>query len=250
MTKTLVAAFSLLVSSMAVALPAPAEIEAAVNAGHLSQAEDMVREVIREKPGSAKARYELGQILAREGRNADARSELLEAQRLDPALKFASDPQHFRDLLSRIPSDTAKLPVRGGSGERPAATASFPLYYVLIGGGALLVVWLMSRRRTTVQAPPLASSAPSGYAPGPGPVGGSGTGVGGALMGGAAGLAAGYGLAKLLEDREGGSASAHVATDRPDLVDSTRSPADLGAFDSGTGDSWDSAGSSGGDDSW
>lgn len=260
MKKTIIAALSLLASSIALALPAPSDIEAAVNAGHLSQAESMVREVTREKPDSAKAHYELGQILAREGRNAEARAQLLEAQRLDPALKFVSDPQHFRDLLRRIPAETTMPARRTGVGERQVAgasapgTASFPLLYIVIGGGILLVVWLMTRRRTVVQAPPIGGTSPAGvpagYPPPAGPVQGSGSGVGGALLGGAAGLAAGYGLAKLLEEREG---AAPVAARRPetlDLVDSGQSVPDYGAFDPGTGDSWDGGGSSGGDDSW
>lgn len=264
MKKPLVAAFFLLFSSITLALPAPSDIEAAVNTGHLSQAEGMVREVIREKPASAKAHYELGQILAREGRNAEARSELLEAQRLDPALAFVSDPQRFRDLLSRIPGETAKVPARSGASERLAASpsaqhevTSSPLLWVLIGGGALVAVWLMTRRRTVVAAPSVGPAAaggvPAGYPPAPGPVQGAGTGsgVGSALLGGAAGLAAGYGLAKLLEERDGGSPSSnHAAVETSDLVDSTRSPPDYGAFDPGAGDSWDAGGSSGGDDSW
>lgn len=268
MKKILVAALSLLLSSLALALPAPSEIEAAVNAGHLSQAEGMVREVIREKPASAKAHYELGQILAREGRNAEARNELLEAQRLDPALKFVSDPKHFRELLSKIPGETAKAPVRSSAGERAAAQpsaqggASFPVLWVLIGGGVLLLAWSITRRRTVAQVPPLGAAAAgsgmaggntAGYAPAASPAQapGSGAGVGSALLGGAAGLAAGYGLAKLLEDREGGSvAGAHPAHERADPVEAAKSPADFGAFDPGTGDSWDDGSSAGGDDSW
>ena len=40
-------------ASLALALPSPKDIESAVNAGNLSQAESMLREVIQEKPQSA-----------------------------------------------------------------------------------------------------------------------------------------------------------------------------------------------------
>lgn len=263
MRKVLVAALFLLVSSAAHALPAPSEIEAAVNAGHLAQAEGMVREVIREKPASAKAHYELGQILARQGRSAEARQELLEAQRLDPTLKFASDPRHFRDLVNRLPGDASgTTPPRAVAAERPAAAASVPAallhpgLYVLAGVVVLLVVWrLIARPRTAAQVPPPGAtgalgSASGGYPPPPGPAPGPTSGVGGSLLGGAAGLAAGYGLAKLLEDKEGGPVG-HAANEHPLARDPVEAPPpDVGSFDAGAGgDTWD-GGSSGGDDSW
>ena len=60
------------VSSMAFALPSPKDIESAVNAGQLRQAETMLNEVVREKPNSARAHYELGEVLARLGRNPES----------------------------------------------------------------------------------------------------------------------------------------------------------------------------------
>ena len=157
-----------LMSSLAFALPSPRDIETAVNAGQLTQAESMLNEVLREKPNSAKAHYELGEVLARQGRNADARRALLEAQRLDPALKFARSPQQFNDLLKKIPaasstaasstaassalsstasstassaSPTLSVPSSGGLSQmapvQAPAAPSFPWTYVLLGGGAL-----------------------------------------------------------------------------------------------------------------
>jgi tetratricopeptide (TPR) repeat protein len=150
-----------LMSSLALALPAPKDIEAAVNAGQLTRAEEMLKEVIREKPASAKAHYELGQVLARAGRNFEAREALQKAQSLDPTLKFARDPAHFNEILNRIPGGNASLP--GGTGAvlsspradvavqaapaREPASPSIPWGYVLVGGGALLAVWMIMRRR-------------------------------------------------------------------------------------------------------
>ena len=53
------------VCTLALALPSPKDIEAAVNAGRLTQAETMLREVLQDKPGSARAHYELGQVPCR-----------------------------------------------------------------------------------------------------------------------------------------------------------------------------------------
>jgi len=86
---------ALTLSVMAWALPAPKDIEAAVNAGQFSKAESLLREVILAKPQSAKAHYELGEVLARESHYQEALQELDQSKALDPTLKFASDPQKF-----------------------------------------------------------------------------------------------------------------------------------------------------------
>ena len=266
MKKALTAILLVLAASMALALPAPNDIAAAVNSGHLSQAEAMLHEVIREKPGSAKAHYELGQVLVREGRNTEARQELLEARRIEPSLKFASDPQRFNDLLNRI-AVTSPAPIAKASEPtlHPVVNAApapvFPWAYLILGGGAMLLLWLFFRRKTT--APPMmpVATAPGG---GAGPGGGfgygaasysppqaSGSGVGGAVLGGIAGLAAGYGLAKVLENGTD-SHRTQNANDSNGFIPIEPNPSvDSGAFDAGAGDSWDTGDtSSSSDDSW
>lgn len=260
-----------LVSSVALALPTPRDIETAVKAGQLSQAEAMLHEVIKEKPGSAKAHYELGQVLAREGKNVEARDELLAARRLDPSLKFTSNPQRFRDLLERIPEGaSASKAARLGNAAKPAqlpalADTSFPWGYVLLGAGVLMVIWFVARRAATSARPPLgeraasgSTVAPGGYgAPGYGtPTASPGSGIGGALVGGLAGLAAGYGLSRMLEGGNRQDQPPQPADDSGFIpIDSGNQP-DYGAFDAGSGDSdsWDAADSSsfggGDDDNW
>lgn len=284
-----------LLSTAALALPSPKEIETAVNAGQYSQAEVMLREVIREKPGSAKAHYELGQVLVRKSQNQEARRELLEAQRLDPSLKFARDPKHFHDLLDKIPAASLKAPAP--LAQEPRSPASMPMQdqatpwststYLMIGAAAFALIFLAFRvfakrapagfapagmasagvatagGRFGAGAPVSGPGAPgSGYA-GPAPAYGNppqsgGMGMGGAVLGGVAGLAAGYGLAKAFEHGNDAPRT-HAASDSGYVpIDSApAAPVDAGEFDAGTGDSWD-AGDSGGsggdsgssDDSW
>lgn len=271
-------------SAMAFALPSPKDIESAVNAGQLSQAETMLNEVVREKPNSARAHYELGEVLARLGRNPEARQALLEAQRLDPALKFARDPRHFQELLSKIPaaSPTLSTPPTGRLNQMapvqsPAAPA-FPWTYILVAGGGLLAAWLFFRRRVAsspAQGAPMGlapggggvaggagtgAGPGTGYGPGPGtgygpgygaPPRSAGMGMGGAVLGGVAGLAAGYGLAKVL-GHESNAASNHASGNDSGLIPiESGTPPEYGAFDAGAGadDSWDDAGSSSSDDS-
>ena len=276
-----------LMSSLASALPAPKDIEAAVAAGQLSRAEEMLKEVIREKPSSAKAHYELGQVLARAGRNFEAREALEKAQSLDPTLKFARDPQHFNDLLKRIPGGTASL--TGGSGAvlssprsdvapraapmREPVAPSIPWGYMLVGGGALAAVWMIMRRRAAPAAggmamagaggaamPGVGGGAPpaaAGYAPGygagyPGAQPARGAGIGGAVLGGVAGMAAGYGLAKMLEHGDERPQGGNPANESGFAPIAPVSQPDYGSFDSGAGDDWDNTDAGAGldDDSW
>lgn len=101
MKKAVAACFLVLASAVAFALPTPKDIESAVRAGNLTGAETMLTEVIAAKPGSAKAHYELGQVLAREGKMELARQQLVQAETLNPSLKFATDPLRFRNLLNQ-----------------------------------------------------------------------------------------------------------------------------------------------------
>ena len=286
--KLLLACSLALSSALAFALPSPKDIDAAVNAGRLSQAESMLREVIQEKPQSAKAHYELGQVLARQEHYADAQIALKKAKELDPALKFAASPEKFNETFDKVfrmsqgPS-TASLASGLSPAVKPAAAEpSFPLSYVLLGVAGLVILALVLRRSKanaataaagfsaapgatmqggTATAPrgfgaqftPNAPTNRSGYAPAAQPMGGGmGSGIGGAVIGGLAGVAAGYALSKALEgDQHSNSSNANPADNNNSYVpiDSPAQP-DFGGFDAGSDGGWDDSSSSGGDDSW
>ena len=169
-------------SAMVFALPSPKDIDAAVSAGHLSQAESMLREVIQEKPQSAKAHYELGQVLAREARYADAQMALKKAKELDPSLKFAASPEKFNETFDKVTrmaqapsgptvssglSPTASSPA-GAAAPAPSAP-SFPSSYIWIGIAGLVILALVLRRSkaNTASAATAFSSSP-GVQPMPG----------------------------------------------------------------------------------
>jgi tetratricopeptide (TPR) repeat protein len=266
MKKVLASIVLILATSAAMALPSPKDISAAVGSGQLPHAEAMLREVIKEKPGSAKAHYELGQVLAGEGRRIEARQELLEAQRLDPSLRFATDPKHFTELLNRLPA-TASAPIVSSAAAAPHPVAAaqavdqLPWGYLLLGGGAVLMVWLFMRRSTSApMMTPAAASAGSSTVSGGGFGYGQGTynqpypagsGLGGAVLGGIAGMAAGYGLAKVLENDSDNHRVQSVAPDNSSFIPVDPSPqADMGAFDVGSGDSWDSVDGAPSDENW
>jgi hypothetical protein len=178
-----------LMTSLALALPAPKDIEQAVQAGNFQQAETLLREVLREKPESAKAHYELGQVLARQSRMPEAHKALVRAQELDPTLKFTNQPEKFRDLFARtgapgagvsvssglqstpISNSSASAPANSSAGQssssngvqRPAAAegigSSIPMSYVWIGliGVGILAFLLVRNARNSSQPQPTAA---------------------------------------------------------------------------------------------
>jgi hypothetical protein len=234
-----------LAAAAALALPSPKDIDAAVSAGHLSQAESMLREVIQEKPNSAKAQYELGQVLARQARYSDSLAALSQAKAIDPSLKFAASPEKFNEVFNKVGQQAKSVtgsqaasalsqPQRAQASPAPAAPEpSFPLSYVWIGIAGLVVLALVLRRQKAatpaynapmqasgaVNASPYAPGQPSaaGYGPGYAPAypggqhmgGGIGSGIGGAVVGGLAGVAAGYALSKALEGDHHNNAQAN-----------------------------------------
>lgn len=181
--KPLLAGFMAVVAAVALALPTPKDIESAVSAGNLTQAESMLREVIQEKPQSAKAHYELGQVLARATRYGDAQTELKKAKELDPTLKFAGSPEKFNDTFDKVnrlaqnaasgnvssPAlNTPAAAVTAPSPKTPAAPEpAFPMSYVWLGIAGLVVLALFLRRNkpqapTPVYAPAAPASAGMG----------------------------------------------------------------------------------------
>jgi hypothetical protein len=176
----LLLSYSLALSSaLAFALPSPKDIDAAVNAGRLSQAESMLREVIQEKPQSAKAHYELGQVLARQEHYADAQIALKKAKELDPALKFAASPEKFNETFDKVsrlaqrPSTATVAPSLSPAAKPAASVAAaavpspsepaFPLSYILIGAAGLIILALVLRRSKTNATP-----ASTGFSDAPG----------------------------------------------------------------------------------
>jgi hypothetical protein len=272
--------------ALALALPAPKDIEAAVSAGQFAKAETLLREVLQEKPHSARAHYELGQVLGREAKYAEALDEVQRAKAIDSTLKFAGSPEKFQQTLDKLSAAAALKPTATAlttphaAAMAPAPAPANPgpalnLNYVLLGIGALVVVaFLIRRSRAAAPRPAMPYPAPvphgggplgfgtqyapngPAYAPGYGPGYGApaqgGSGIGGAVLGGVAGLAAGYALTKALEGEhhsnnnvvsESSPSGGYVPFDAP-------AAPDLGRFDGGQGDGWDSGDDASSDDNW
>ncbi len=177
MQRMLLALTLVFAASWALALPSPKEIEAAVGAGQLPQAETMLREVLQAKPQSAKAHYELGQVLARQGKFFEAQQALDQAKIFDPTLKFASSPEAFAKTYDTVLAQvrgassaasakaavaTPAAPMAAAAPDSPAPSGGFNLTYVWMVAAGLVVLGLILRRRAA--APVAATPAATTYA--------------------------------------------------------------------------------------
>ena len=240
--------------------PTSEQIYQAAQSGHLSQAEQMIGQVLQNHPKSGKAHYVAAEVYAKEGRTADARRELNTAQELAPGLPFAKAASV--SALEKEITDAG----RSSFVVSPAPTRSGPpwgLLAILAAGIGLL--WFLIRGRRE----PSPGVAYSPYSPspvaapvGPGMGGGTvinnapsaGSGIGSGIAGGlASGLAVGAGvvageeLARHFLDSDRGE---HVVfTPAREPVESTENST-MGGDDFGLNDgsSWDDNSGGSGDD--
>jgi hypothetical protein len=258
---TIVRAHLVLLLALAFAVPAFAntdptlhQVYEAARGGQLEQAQQMMKQVLRDHPKSAKAHYVAAELYARQGDTTSARRELDVAQQLEPGLSFAK-PESVRALQTQI----AHVPGYASAGE--SSHSSFPWAAVLLVVAGIGVLALVIRGRSSAgAAPPIyAGSGPNAA----GPMGNSlGTGIGSGIAGGlASGLAVGAGvvageeIARHFLDRRDDNAPlmGNAPIDAPSS--DKQENFDMGGSDFGVSndDSWDDVGSVGGDisgDDW
>jgi hypothetical protein len=131
----LIAAIALVfaLSSNAQTAPEPTmhQIYEAATTGHLDQAQEMITRVLANHPKSAKAHWVQAEVYAKANKTNLARSEVLEAERLNPGLTEIS-AKAVRQLKTEL-----GLPIEGGNGNSPLETR-IPL--VRMSGGLIAPV--------------------------------------------------------------------------------------------------------------
>jgi hypothetical protein len=220
--KRLLAALVLSACTMSsFALPTAEAVQAEIQRGNYSQAENMMREVVGAKPDSAKAHYVYAEVLAHNARFEQAAQEARRAKQLDPALSFTQAAQFeaFERLLDREQRtaaprtnvSTAAMPAMRGQAPVERSSGVPGWVWGLGGAAAALLLWRMfSARRSAVGA--VVVPAPAGYGgpaptygPGFGPGYGAAPSAGSGMLGTglavAGGLAAGMLAEKMLSGR-------------------------------------------------
>jgi len=244
--------------------PGIQQVYAAATAGHLEQAQQMMRQVLRDHPDSGKAHFVEAELLAKQGDLSGARNELNAAERIDPGLPFAK-PGSVQELKSLLANDAPRNTAFNSVSYANATSHSgfpFGLIAVLLLGGAI-VAYMMRRRSQAVvmQAAPngnvfgYGGSQPGSnyYGNGPAPMPPGGGLATGAAMG--VGIVAGEALAHRVFD--GGSHttqpfSAPIPSGNWDDMQPGASNYDMGGNDFGLNDdtSWDDGSAGGGGDDW
>ena len=190
MFRKVILAASVLFCTTAFADDSPSlhQVYEAAQAGRLDDAQKMMDKVLAAHPDSGKAHFVEAEILAKEGRRADAAAELGKAERLAPGLPFAK-PEAVQELRSIVAGGQARA--RGG----------FPWGMLFLGLGAIFVIYYLFRSRFARNTYIPAGAAPGGYAPGYAPpgyapgYGPAGGGMGSGILSGlATGAAIGAGM--------------------------------------------------------
>ena len=144
--------------------PSLSEVYEAARTGHLERAQQMMNEVLRDHPRSAKAHYVKAELYARAGNLAMGRQELNTARSLEPGLPFAT-PDSVRALqteLSRTQSAQAR-PTRLQTG---SSFSWLALALVVLAGVVLWVVFRGRRSPGNVYSQPRDPTAAPAAAPG------------------------------------------------------------------------------------
>jgi hypothetical protein len=252
----MLAATALASGGAAAADPTMHQVYLAAQNGRMSEAQAMMDQVLRDHPNSAKAHYVEADLMAKQGRIAEARSELARAEALAPGLPFVK-PQSVQALVARVSGTNAVA----GAVPRPVHAHRSPwgLLLLVVGMGVfiLLAARFMMRRNApaTMGAPgygpvgPMQPFGNGGTAPMSPMGGGMGSGILGGLATGAAvgaGMVAGEELMHHVLDGNPGSGGAVPLANADGFAPSQD---DMGGQDFGIGDgSWDDGSSLGGDD--
>jgi hypothetical protein len=253
-------------------VPTIHQVYQAAEAGNLNGAHQMIEQVLKAHPESAKAHYVNAEILVRQGDLSNAKSELSYAEKLQPGLPFAK-PQAVQNLKQHLQSSTNTQMLPNPIGTTQPNNHSIPWTMILLGVGALLLIWLAIRAFTSrnTNYPTQYNSGGNGgnpnnsYGSNPGfgsaqPYPQQNSGLGGGIMSGlATGAAAGVGFVA-------GEELMHHFMDEPsastrDISNNTpivnNEPAyDMGGDDFGLEDStsWDNSSSDtmsdSGDNTW
>ncbi|WP_293391343.1 tetratricopeptide repeat protein [Nevskia sp.] len=242
------------------------EVYRTAAAGHLSEAQSMMQEVLKAHPDSAKAHFVEAELLVRQNNNGAARAELARATAIDPGLAFAK-PQAVEALKTSLGATHQDRPIQA-SGPVPSHGMSFWFWPLAAGLLIVALLWKLGRNRGFSPVPAARMATPYGETPSPayGPAApaaapGVGSGLLGSLATGAAiggGMVAGEMLVHRLLDgpSERGGGYAPTNNDRANDRDrfSDQAPADptMGGQDFGidNASSWDDDSSRSDDGGW
>lgn len=139
------------VSGVALAAdPTIDQIYQAARSGQVDKAQEMMRQVLRDHPSSAKAHYVEADLLAQQGQYAKARDELTLADQLEPGLPFVK-PEEVTRLRSRLAtapsasSGAAATSPLSSTRQQAPASSGIPVGLILAVAGVAAFIWVVMR---------------------------------------------------------------------------------------------------------
>lgn len=258
--------------------PSVRDVYATARAGQVDKAVTMMDEVLKAHPNSAKAHYVQAELMAKQGRIADARTQLAAAEKLAPGLP-GIQPQSVAALKAQLNGGSVgNGAVTTTEAPRPAQSRGISWVGIVLIGALVFGVLAFFRRRSR-QAEAYNASMGGGYNPNAGPMGygpqggpgfggpgfggqgyggyppQQGGGMGSSILGGlATGAAAGAGFAageKIIDGMFGDhkDETRRAVRDENTGWGSGNTNQDMGGNDFGISDdsSWDSSDDNGGD---
>ena len=255
--------------------PSVRDVYATARAGQVDKAVSMMDEVLKAHPNSAKAHYVQAELLAKQGKIADARAQLAQAEKLAPGLP-GIQPQSVASLKAQLNGGSVgNGAVAATEAPRPAQSHGISWVGIVLIGALVFGVLAFLRRRSRqaeVYNAPMGggynpNSGPMGYGPQGGPGYGGpgyggpgygayppqGGGMGSSILGGlATGAAAGAGFAageRIIDGMFGDHKDEQRRNLREDNNDWSSGNQDMGGNDFGISDdsSWDSSSDDSGD---
>lgn len=255
-------------------VPTIHQVYQAAESGDLNGAHQMVEQVLKAHPESAKAHYVDAEILVRQGDLSGAKNELTRAEQLSPGLAFAK-PQSVQSLKQHLAISSSVPTSSNFTGTAQTSNhSSIPWTMILLGLGALILIWLAIRSFTSrnTNYPAQYNGGANGANPNNpyGPTSGLGggqpyppqsSGLGGGIMSGlATGAAAGAGFVageELMHHFMDTPSSNNNSSNVNNTTNVNTEPSyDMGGNDFGLEDnsSWDNSSSDtmsdSGDDTW
>ncbi len=141
MKRFAVAAILACLAFAASALPNVDAVQAEIAKGNYAQAEDMMRDVIAAKPGSARAHYIYAEILAHNRQFTMAAAQAARAKAIDPKLQF-TQPEKFRIFEQTLEREQA-AEQRQATRQPASVPALYPAAPPERGSGVPNWVWGM-----------------------------------------------------------------------------------------------------------
>jgi cellobiose-specific phosphotransferase system component IIA len=152
----------LAVSQAFAADPSMHQVYEAAESGHVAQAQEMMQEVLKAHPNSAKAHYVEAELLSKQHSYAQARTELASAERLSPGLNFA-DARSVSELREALAQNTRAAPLGSVAQQTPAGSASFPWGIILLGCAVVVAFIFFLIRFLATRATPAMAPAGNAY---------------------------------------------------------------------------------------